>query len=270
MTDAGERPSTTTPTHARSTLGRVGVGLGALSLALVVLGAIGAKLGVLGSLPAFGLSTAGAALAALAGLIVGLVALVLALRTKPRLGLRGPSVAVALCGLLLALYAGWAANASKQAPIHDIATDWRDPLMPSPQLLADRGEKANPVETAPVAPGAVGSKPFAGLTLAEVNRRTCPGATAVIRAEPVDQAFTRVRDAVKAAGLRIVSDDVRSGRLEAVATSGWYGFKDDLIVRVRPENAGARIDMRSISRMGVSDLGVNCARITKLRQALAG
>ena len=92
----------------------------------------------------------------------------------------------------------------------------------------------------------------------------------MIRAEPVDAAFTKVRAAVKAAGLAVVTDLPAQGRLEATAASGWYGFKDDLMVRVRPDNAGSRIDLRSVSRMGVSDLGVNCARISRLRQALAG
>lgn len=266
MTDAGT--AATTSSHRRSSLGRLGVGLGVLSLALIVIGAVGAKMGVLPPLAGFLTSTVGAAGAALVGLIIGVIALFLALRAKPRLGLRGPSVAVALCGLLLAVYFAWSAGAQGRPPIHDVATDWRDPLTPSAALLADRSGAKNEIETSGSTP--VQAKGFTGQTVAQINARTCPGATAVIRAEPVDEAFTRARDAVKAAGLRVVSDDVRSGRLEAVATSGWYGFKDDLMVRIRPENAGARIDMRSVSRVGVSDLGVNCARISRLRQALAG
>lgn len=268
MTDApaGAAPR---PIHRRSALGRVGVGLGIASIVLVALGALGAKLGLLAPLQGFGVSTLGAALAALLGLIVGIVALILALRAKPRLGLRGPSVAIALCGLLLAIYVALGTGASRQPPIHDVATDWRDPLMASPQLLAARGDAANPIQLAP-APPTSKSKALFGQTVAQINARTCPGATAVIRAEPVDRAFTQARDALKAAGLRIVTDDVSDGRLEATAVSGWYGFKDDVIVRVKPEGAGSRIDMRSVSRLGVSDLGVNCKRISRLRQALAG
>ena len=270
MTNAGASETSGGLPHRRSTLGRIGVGLGVLSLGLVALGAVLAKAGVLSPMSGFLTSTLGAATAALFGLIAGLIALVLAFRAKPRLGLRGPTVAVALSGLLLAVYLAWASGAQRQPPIHDVATDWSDPLTPSGELLSARGPRTNAVEPAPAIAANSRAKGFAGQTVAEINARTCPGAAPVVRAEPVDRAFTKARDAVKAAGLTIVTDQPAQGRLEATATSGWYGFKDDLIVRVRPEAAGARIDMRSISRLGVSDLGVNCNRVSRLRQALAG
>ena len=43
--------------------------------------------------------------------------------------------------------------------------------------------------------------------------------------------------------------------------STWFGFKDDIVVRVRPEGAGSRVDVRSMSRVGLSDLGANAARV---------
>jgi uncharacterized protein (DUF1499 family) len=46
-----------------------------------------------------------------------------------------------------------------------------------------------------------------------------------------------------------------------VATSTWFGFGDDIVVRIRPDGAGSRIDIRSKSRDGESDLGVNARRI---------
>jgi fatty-acyl-CoA synthase len=60
------------------------------------------------------------------------------------------------------------------------------------------------------------------------------------------------------------------GRIEATATSFWYGFKDDVLVRIRPEGGGSRVDLRSVSRVGLSDLGANCERITELVEALQG
>ena len=52
-----------------------------------------------------------------------------------------------------------------------------------------------------------------------------------------------------------------ASRLEAIATSEWFGFQDDIVVRIRPEGTGSRIDIRSKSRVGESDLGVNARRI---------
>jgi uncharacterized protein (DUF1499 family) len=71
-----------------------------------------------------------------------------------------------------------------------------------------------------------------------------------------------------AVGLTIVTDDASTGRIEAVATSRLYGFKDDVVARVRAKDAGTQVDFRSVSRVGMSDLGANCKRITAIRAAL--
>jgi uncharacterized protein (DUF1499 family) len=59
----------------------------------------------------------------------------------------------------------------------------------------------------------------------------------------------------------VVARAPADGRLEAIATSQWFGFNDDIVVRIRPEGTGSRIDIRSKSRVGESDLGVNARRI---------
>lgn len=61
--------------------------------------------------------------------------------------------------------------------------------------------------------------------------------------------------------LELVDVNPAQGRLEATATTFWFGFKDDLVVRVRAEGDQAIIDLRSVSRVGQSDLGVNAERI---------
>ena len=58
-----------------------------------------------------------------------------------------------------------------------------------------------------------------------------------------------------------MASDSAAGRIEATATTRWFGFKDDVVVRIRPEGAGSRVDVRSMSRVGVSDLGANAARV---------
>ena len=73
-------------------------------------------------------------------------------------------------------------------------------------------------------------------------------------------------------GWTIVASDKSAGRIEASQRSRWMGFIDDIVVRVASTNSGSRIDLRSSSRYGRSDFGVNAERIpdylTELRQPL--
>jgi uncharacterized protein (DUF1499 family) len=69
-------------------------------------------------------------------------------------------------------------------------------------------------------------------------------------------------------GWEIVAADPATGRIEATATTFWYGFKDDVVVRVGAGNGGSVIDVRSKSRVGRSDLGANASRIRTYLEAL--
>lgn len=59
----------------------------------------------------------------------------------------------------------------------------------------------------------------------------------------------------------IVDAEPDEGRIEATATTFWYGFKDDVVVRVAPRGEGSLVDVRSASRVGRSDAGTNAQRI---------
>ena len=71
-------------------------------------------------------------------------------------------------------------------------------------------------------------------------------------------------------GWKIIDVDATNGRIEASDTSFWYGFTDDIVIRVVEENGGSRVDIRSLSRVGKSDVGVNAARIRSYISALSG
>jgi fatty-acyl-CoA synthase len=202
------------------------------------------------------------------------------------------SVLTGLIGLLVAVFGGfsklwgrallallvtsltWAAVIAfgvmdaRTAPVHDVSTDWNDPLTFSSAILKARGPDANPVDPSPILP--LGSRAFAGRRLADVNAETCPAARPVTVAMPAAQAFADARAALEGAGLSIVTADAASGRIEATAVSLLYGFKDDVVVRVRPDGAGSRIDLRAVRRNGASDMGANCRRIESLTTAMAG
>lgn len=81
-------------------------------------------------------------------------------------------------------------------------------------------------------------------------------------------AFERAKGAVEEMGWQTVREDPSAGRLEAVATTFWFGFKDDVVIRVSAAEGGSRVDVRSKSRVGVSDLGTNARRIREYQQRL--
>lgn len=85
----------------------------------------------------------------------------------------------------------------------------------------------------------------------------------------VPDATVHARDVLSAQGLKIVDVKPDKGIVEAVATSRWFGFKDDLVVRVTPEKngTGSVVNVRSVSRVGKSDLGVNAHRIVRFLKA---
>ena len=88
--------------------------------------------------------------------------------------------------------------------------------------------------------------------------------TLVEPAVSYDMAFNAALESVEARGWTIVTNDIESGSIEATQASFWFDFKDDVLIRVMPEGEGSRIDVRSISRVGLSDLGANAKRVRDL------
>ena len=73
--------------------------------------------------------------------------------------------------------------------------------------------------------------------------------------------FDRALAVAQAQGWEIVTADKSSGRIEATETTRWFGFTDDVVVRLTPWGAGTRVDVRSVSRTALGDLGRNARRI---------
>ena len=86
---------------------------------------------------------------------------------------------------------------------------------------------------------------------------------------PPAETLQRAIDAARSLGWEVTASDAPSGRIEAIATTSWWGFKDDVVIRVRPEGTGSRVDVRSVSRVGVSDLGANAKRVREFLAKLA-
>ena len=131
--------------------------------------------------------------------------------------------------------------------IHDISTDLENP----PQfeaLLEMRKGASNPPE-------------HPGESVARIQRRKYPDIQPLLMQAPREQVFANALAVAKAMGWRIVSTDADRGRIEAVATTRLLRFKDDIVVRLSQPVEGVRVDVRSKSRIGRSDLGANARRI---------
>lgn len=179
-----------------------------------------------------------------AGAVLGLVALVLNRGTA-----RGALLSVlALVGGAVAVGVPyqWQQTARQVPRIHDITTDTITP--PSFQAVVPLREGANPLEYTEAK--------------AEAQRAGYPSLGPLFLDVPPADAYARALALVTARGWEVVADDAESRRIEATDTTRWFGFKDDVVIRVSAlPDGGSRVDMRSVSRVGRSDVGTNARRI---------
>jgi fatty-acyl-CoA synthase len=205
---------------------------------------------------------------ALLAVVLGVVALLMTLAFPPRRGFVVPLVTLVLAAGVLAALGQLKARVAANPPVHDVATDWQDPLVFGPSLTAARGAEANRALPDPrVGINHVAPK-LEGMRVAELNARSCRSGVPLIVAGSAEQAYDRARRALLAQGYELVTENPAAGRLEATATTRWLKLQGDVLVRIRSEGPGARVDIRSSSRTGEIDMGENCRRVTRLRQAL--
>jgi uncharacterized protein (DUF1499 family) len=105
---------------------------------------------------------------------------------------------------------------------------------------------------------------YEGAKLAEQQRRAYPDIVPLTLALQPGAAFSRALDTAQRMEWTIVAADDAAGRIEASDRSRWFGFT----IRITPSGSGSRIDLRSSSRLGRSDFGVNAARIKTYLAAL--
>jgi len=161
-------------------------------------------------------------------------------------------VLLSIAGLALALLAsaiplGWFVTARSAPLIHDITTDTDDP----PRYVA----------VLPLRSGAINPVEYGGPAVAELQHAAYPAITPLMLPLPKDRAYDLAMEAVHKMGWAVVAGDSSEGRIEATDSTFWFGFKDDIVVRIQPEGSGSRLDVRSLSRVGLSDVGTNAKRI---------
>jgi uncharacterized protein (DUF1499 family) len=166
----------------------------------------------------------------------------------------GSGLALALIGMIVGVVlvgapVYWMEKARHVPPIHDITTDTADP----PEfvsLLPLRRNASNPSD-------------YGGPQVAAQQLRAYPDITALVRDIPPEAAFEMALAASRRMGWKIIDADRADGRIEAFDTTFWFGFKDDIVIRVKKDGQGSRVDIRSVSRVGISDVGTNATRIRK-------
>ncbi len=216
----------------------------AIAVALMLLSGPGVRLGWWDYPIGFALLRwsvyAGLAAAAIAGVALASPAL--------RRGQIGALSGAAAAGLLAAwLPWQWAQQGRGLPPIHDISTDLIDPPAFSAVL--------------PLRTDAPNSVAWGGPDAVAAQHSGYPDIAPLTLELSLPAAFNRALEAARLMRWDIVAADDRAGRIEATATTIWFGFKDDVVIRVTRAANGTRIDVRSLSRVGQGDLGINAKRV---------
>ena len=193
---------------------------------------------------------------AMAAAAISVYAIVVTLRDRRRraivFGIHGLIISALVFGVPWYLV-----NQSRQLPpIHDITTDTERP----PAFVA----------VLPLRKDAPNTAEYGGAELAAQQKKGYPDLAPAMLPMAPRAAFDRALNLARAAGWEIVAAVPEDNRIEAVATTDWFGFKDDVVIRIAAAGGGgSRVDMRSASRVGRSDLGTNARRIREFLRHLA-
>ncbi|HSQ03681.1 MAG TPA: DUF1499 domain-containing protein [Burkholderiales bacterium] len=233
-----------------------GTGVVLASAVAAVAGGFGTRYGVWDYRMGFTIVRWAAYIAAGAGVVavIGLVLAVLQRASQPAvIGLVGAVVSLAV------LWPAWSAQRSTSLVprIHDITTDTENP----PAFVA----------IVPLRKGAPNAAEYDGPKTAAAQKAAYSDIKPLQMSMPPAQAFDRALSAARDMGWEIVAAEPAQGRIEATDRTFWFGFKDDVVIRVAAADGGSRIDVRSKSRVGASDRGMNAKRVRvymhKLSQA---
>ena len=185
------------------------------------------------------------AVAFVAGLLALLISGIAWLRTRPN---STAAIATITGALIVLLPLTQIAGARGKPRIHDISTDLADPPHFS-AILPLRASAAN------------GAPDHIDDVTAGLQRAGYPDLVTLDLPLTSDAAFPKAVEAAKAMEWEIVSTRPADRIIEATATTAFFGFRDDIVVRIRPDGEHSHVDVRSTSRVGRGDAGKNADRI---------
>lgn len=188
--------------------------------------------------------------AAYGGVAAALLSVIALYRVRPGATRRGLPLALVglVLGVLLVLIPWqWRARARGVPPIHDITTDVDNP--PAFVAVAPlRSDAPNPIE-------------YGGPEIAAQQREGYPDIRPLLLDLQKEEAFQRALGAAREMGWEIVDANAADGRIEATDETFWFGFEDDVVIRLTPAEGRTILDVRSLSRIGGGDAGTNARRI---------
>ena len=242
---------------------------------IFAIAAIGHKLGAFDLGFAFGtLNTKIGPLMLIVCGVMGLASLLGAFIVRPRKGL-----VPAILGIAIMVFAFGKLSTTKKAVyeklpfIHDVTTDTQDPPVFGEVVMAERA-KVEGVNTADyvgkMAPVFKDEKPAGEKLVSALQTKAFPEIRPLVLSETKDVVFGEAMATAKSMGWKIKEEDLAAGRIDATDTTFWYGFDDDITIRLRDGKGGGTIvDVRSLSRIGGSDLGKNADRVGEFLRRLA-
>jgi uncharacterized protein (DUF1499 family) len=245
---------------ARS-LAVIGLALAVAAFLLLVAGPLGWRAGWWHFSLAFNTLMPYAGYAGIAAVAVSVLALLLGVAKAPRRG-----VAIAVLGIAIgavAAYFPWEAGEmrGKYPRLNDITTDFANPPSLAFSEAMRKAEEGGPAA-------------YGGADLEALQQKSYPGIEPATLDLPPAQAFDKALATATAKGWTIVKSDPAAGVIEAYDRSRWFGFTDDIAIRVSAAGPAAsshsRVDVRSHSRQGRGDFGVNAARVRGFLAALKG
>jgi uncharacterized protein (DUF1499 family) len=197
-----------------------------------------------------------AAYGGLAAAVLSAAGMVMALLSARRRALLPAFIGIALGLVVAGIPWQQKLTAQRVPPIHDITTDTEHPPA-FVAVLPLRKDAPNPAD-------------YGGPDIAAQQRAAYPDLHPFHLNLPPEQAFGKALAAARDMGWNVVAADGSEGRIEATDTTFWFGFKDDVVVRVTKADHGSLIDVRSVSRVGKSDVGANAKRIRSYIERLSG
>jgi uncharacterized protein (DUF1499 family) len=189
--------------------------------------------------------------AALAGCVA--VASSCRLRVWKTVLIAGLAIAIGIAAFTIPY--SWKLAAGRLPKIHDISTDTVNP----PRFVA----------IAPLRKNAMNPLEYGGTGVAAQQIRAYPDIKTMTLTLPTEQAFRLALETAQRMGWNIVATNPGEGRIEANDTTFWFGFTDDIVIRIAPFGRGSQVDIRSVSRVGLSDVGTNARRIRKFTGMLS-
>ena len=187
-------------------------------------------------------------------LIVGAVAIVLALIQvifmRKNISWPATGVAVLCAGIAIVMPLSMMSKAKSVPPIHDITTDLVNPPK-FVAILALRADAPNPAA-------------YQGEEIASQQRKAYPELQTQKYQQTAEQVFDAALAAVNDMGLEVVNSDKTLGLIEAYDTTTFFGFVDDVVIRIQSDGQMTMLDARSKSRVGKSDIGKNAQRLNAL------